>query len=650
MSYRETATRIKFNMIDETAKDDAAFDAAHSPVYQWCDLDTLTTGGESSNYLTNEHNYCILDGSINDIDYVSPIGAQTYAFVSSFISNENRTFDSTYYFRIIFDNAHSSNGITITFDNDFLPDKIRVVYYNSTDNNRKVIYQNEYTVDENIFFCNSNGTVENYKEIRIYFISTKYPNSLIKMSNIEFGVEYVWGDGGENKASILTAEIVEESDIISNTLSIGTFRFTVYSDDDDFNIDNPNNVYSSIRINQSLDVYEIIRVYNDNNILISTDEIFMGQYYVKKWNATEKHSIEFECVDLIGLIDEIPYYDSTNVSPETFGDVISRIKKSINMGNDIIQIQDGLINLPIVGILPVCTCREALQIACFAICGYATCNRIRNIYISRKTKNISYYIKDENNFGIINSNIKPLVTGIKYPSIVYIESDTQNVVFCQKEVKTGNNQVIIVDNFVLPQSFANIHINTERSTARGYFVDENGNRLVDAQGIPLVDQYPYAHKIIMNITRAGKLIIDGQPSEKNIKTFIEKFSNNIGKENIIDISNVNAYMSTAINEDDIATLSVLEEYYLKRNSCEYEFRLTKYNNGGVAAAEQSGNWCVFKNMYNEYICGNIFSMTIDLTGGFIAKVKFVCCENIGNMTSNYICGNEIISGEIIGII
>jgi hypothetical protein len=55
-------------------------------------------------------------------------------------------------------------------------------------------------------------------------------------------------------------------------------------------------------------------------------------------------------------------------------------------------------------------------------------------------------------------------------------------------------------------------------------------------------------------------------------------------------------------------------------------------------------------MYDQYILGNIFNMTIDLTGGFIAKIKFVCCENIGDMTSNYICGNEMISGETVGII
>ena len=650
MQYRETATKIKFNMVDETAKNDAAFDALHADVRQWCDLDKLTIGGETKPYLTNEHNYCLLDGSIDDIDYTIPTEIPTYSFVSDFISNENRTFDSTYYFRIIFDNFHTSNGITITFDSDFMPDRIKVVYYDSTNNNHNTIYSKEYSVDENVFFCNSNGAVENYKEIRIYFISTKYPHSLIKMSEIQFGVNYIWGDENNNKSYLLNAEIVEEADIISNTLSVGTCRFSVYSDDDDFNIDNPNNIYSAIRINQSLDVYEIIRIYDDNDVLISNDEIFMGRYYVKKWNATEKHSIEFECVDLIGLLDDIPFYNSSSLSENTFGDIINVINKSINMGDDVIQYQGELVNLPINGIIPVCTCREALQMLCFAISGYATCNRRTNIYISIKNKNISYYINDENNFGVINSNILPTVTDIKYPSTIYLEIDSEYTVFCQKQVNVGNKQTIIIDHTILPTQFINIKINTQKSTAQGYFVDEDGNRLVSPQGVPLVDNFPYAHKIILNITRSGIIVIDGYSQYVNKKVFVKNINTTASKENVIDISGINLYMATDMSSDNIAILNSLSNYYSKRNICEYEFRLTKYTNGIDTVAEQSGNWCVFKNMYNEYIIGNIFNMVIDLTGGFIAKTKLVSCETVSNITQSYICGNEIISGEAVGII
>ena len=238
MAYRETSTKIIFNMEDETAKEDAAFDYTHSPIKNGCDIEKLKTGGKSDKYMTNELNYSILNSSKNDLSSFND-----YAFVSDFSSNGVCEFESEYYLRIIFNDSHTTNGITITFDSDFLPDKIRVVYYDSTLTNHKILNSIEFTVDEYKFFCNSGTSVNNFKEIRIYFISTKYPYSLIKINKIEYGASYIWSDGGNKNASILNAEIFEETDIISNTLSIGTFRFTIYSDDDDFNIDNPKNIY-----------------------------------------------------------------------------------------------------------------------------------------------------------------------------------------------------------------------------------------------------------------------------------------------------------------------------------------------------------------------------------------------------------------------
>ena len=45
-------------------------------------------------------------------------------------------------------------------------------------------------------------------------------------------------------------------------------------------------------------------------------------------------------------------------------------------------------------------------------------------------------------------------------------------------------------------------------------------------------------------------------------------------------------------------------------------------------------------MYGDIIKGNIFSMSIDLTGGFLAKAKLVCCENLYYLNYLYVCGNE----------
>lgn len=640
MAYRKTSTKILFSMVDETAKDDAAYDSSHATTQTGCDLDKLSSTGRIDDYMTNELNYSILDSSKRDFGSADS-GTEDfskYAFVSNFASDNLCSFSQEKYLRIIFDDFHTINGITITFDGDYYPDKIRVIYYNSTSNNHRIINSKEFTVTENICFCDSGGSVENFKEIRIYFLSTKYPNSLIKISKIVYGADYVWDND-----NIISADIFEEADIISNTLSIGTCRFTLYSDKDDFNIENPMSIYSAIKKNQKVEVYEIIENYDDySNLIGDPYEIFMGRYYIKQWNATEKHSITFECVDLIGVLDDIPFFDGRTTQQNTFGNIISWIIEATGLGNNIIQLQNGLSNKQIRGILPVCTCREALQMACFAINAHATCNRRRNIYVSINNKSISYNISDENNFGVISSAINPIVTGIKYPSFVYTSMGGEvKSVFCEKQVTTGQ-KTIIVDNVSLPFSLADISINTTQGTARGVLVNK-----VETQ----TDQhFIHAHKIIVNVTRSGTLVVDGFPYEKNLKTFVKKIENIDSAENIIDISNINLYETVNSESDDIAIVDKLLAYYSKRNTCEYEFKLTEKQVGNNIVSETSGNWCLFKNMYGDEILGNIFSMTIDLTGGFISKTKMVCCENLSNLTYTYICGNEIISGENIGII
>lgn len=619
MPYRKTSTKIKFDLIDKTAAEDAAYDYSHSPICNGCDIDKLSTKGKQDNYMTNEHNYSLFNSSKTDL-----VSFSDYAFISNFSSNSSCTFDSTYYLRITFNDPHTVPGITIHFDGDYLPDRIRVVYYDSASNDRKIIASKEFSVDESNFYCKNAGVVENFKEIRIYFLSTKFPNSIIKMSSIVYGASYLWDDD-----NIIHAEAFQESDIISNTLSIGTCRFTLYSDDDDFNIDNPNNIYAAINKNQKVEVYETITIYDDYGVEESTPpEIFIGQYYLKNWVAQEKHNITFECVDLIGVLDDITFYDSKTTYKNNFGTIISWINNAVyeNIGiQNIIQLQNGLSNKSINGILPVCTCREALQMACFAVNGYATCNRRRNIYVSKKDNSISHNISNENNFGVINSNIKPLVTGIKYPSILYISEGMPYTKFFEGDVSAGNNQTIIIDNVVIPEAEVNIHVNTQETTAV----------------LRHAPSFDYAHKIVIDVATAGKLVIDGYRAEPVKKTFIKNSDVDTKIVNIIDISNINLYQAINSSSDDIAIIDDLLKYYSKRHFCEYEFLL---NN------EEPGNWCLFQNMYDEQIRGNIFSMVIDLTGGFTAKVKLVCCENLSNLTYTYVCGNDVVCGEDIGII
>ena len=233
-----------------------------------------------------------------------------------------------------------------------------------------------------------------------------------------------------------------------------TFRFTLYSDNDDFNIDNPKNIYFLLRENQTFEVYEYIHIYDDDNNLISTDEIFMGIYYLKEWKSSNKYIISFECVDLIGLLDDIKIVFAKNENSmlsiiisilasidEYFGGYIS--ERYIDIADNI-SLNDGTLKFA----MPFCTCREALQMACFAISASASCSRRKYIYIELKDNLISHDIKDENNFGVLSSTVNPEITGIQYTQDIRLVPKKRDNVYDVstlieiENIEIGNNQKI----------------------------------------------------------------------------------------------------------------------------------------------------------------------------------------------------------------
>lgn len=638
MAYRETDTKIIFNLIDETAKSDCTYDVTNSPIKSGCDITKLSDSEASSeNYMTNELNYSILDSSLPDFTSYSD-----YAFISDFISNSSCAFDNEYYLKITFTKPHTINGITVTFDGDYIPDSVRINYYDSTGIDHILLSSKEFTVDSNIFFFDMEEAIENFKEIRMYFLSTKYPNSFIKMSRIEYGSKLVLGS-----SDLLNAEIYEETDIISNNLSMDTCRFTVYKDSDDFNIDNPKSIYSALKKNQKIEVYEYISLYDDDNSLIETKEIFMGVYYLKEWKSNTKHTISFECVDLIGLLDDIKMVFGKNIT-DIFS-ILVEISASVDYYletsddeqyfdiDDEISFDSNTLKVA----MPFCTCREALQMACFAISATASCSRRRYIYISIKDNLISHNIEDERNFGCLTSTLNPEVTGIQYNEDIRLEPKTKDGAYVVEtlieiqNIGIGNHQkVLIPDKYI----FWFYDDNEHRYTMP--YIDTNESTAIATIDYSYISMY--LHLIYINVTSPGKLVIKGYTYDVIKNTNIKKFDSNTNNfVNIIDISETNIIKTSLFNDDRGDITDILLDYYSKRNTCEYEFLVTD---------EITGNWCLFKNMYGNTVKGNLYSMDINLTGGFTAKAKFVCCETLSEERYLYICGNDLISGDDIGII
>ena len=101
---------------------------------------------------------------------------------------------------------------------------------------------------------------------------------------------------------------------------------------------------------------------------------------------------------------------------------------------------------------------------------------------------------------------------------------------------------------------------------------------------------------------------------------------------LLDTGTVNTPLTYAQD-----TANRLLNHYSKPNTLDTEFILTN---------EKTGSWCLIKNKYGNQTKGNILRMDIDLTGGFIAKAKLVCVEDLSNLEYDYVCGvDDLYAGE-----
>jgi hypothetical protein len=84
---------------------------------------------------------------------------------------------------------------------------------------------------------------------------------------------------------------------LSVILPVNTLDLSLFSSDATFSIINPSGDYAALEERQPLDVYE----------RIGAGEIYIGQYYLDKWENPSNNQVEFRCIDLMGILETLPY-------------------------------------------------------------------------------------------------------------------------------------------------------------------------------------------------------------------------------------------------------------------------------------------------------------------------------------------------------
>lgn len=619
MSYRVTYPYIEMDVVDTKAKNNIS-DIIATENVEVSDSNLLKQDNNISeyNYMSLEKNYSILDGSLLELPSDEKI-----SFYSSTVSSDDCSFNEFSLPKIIFEfnDYVTSYGITINFVGNNLPEKMNVLF---TSNGDKVL-ERDYSPDEFKFYCSTDKKSITYNKVEITFLETKFPNNVIKISNIDFGAKYSW-----QKEDLISADLFEETDILSINLATDTLNFTVTSEDDDFNILNQTGIYYALQKNQIVRAYEIIETYEDGTTdLISSETIFLGNYYSREWKSGSKKEITFKCIDLIGVLQDTKFDDGVFYTPDKYKlkDVIDEIMKVADVTN--YTVSDDIKDIEVYGFLPTMSCREALHQVIFFIGAVASCSRSNNLNIYLPSKKIKSTITDENHFDDDVVKLNPYVSKITVSENELEVSDNEQEIY-KGYLDVGTHKIVTSSLIFVTESSP--YISKDGTTGSG-FID---------------DDYLALQYFVIRVTKAGNFVVKGKT--QNIKAINVITKDNTYQKNVLGKTisiDKNYFLSRNKNADiDYATPTIdrMLDYYNKRNECNCSFLLND---------EVTGDWIYIKNQYGDITKANILNMKIDLSGGFIASARLVCYENIEDLYYRYYASSdntEMYTGETVGII
>ena len=557
----KTKASIQFGFVDVTAKADSGLTVNNQQ--EFVNLEDLKKDDiVETKYGTLERNQFALDGSFE----LMPDNLKNMCWWSKQMSDESGNFETPLTLEIDFTESHSSLGLTFLFSEtgDYC-NNLNIKYYDK-DN---ILISNVNFSPDNVKYV-ANNIVENYTKIVITFYSTNNPCRYLKLYQILYGAEKTFeGD------SLKSASILEEVDLLSSEIPINTLDFTIYSADDDFNILNPQGVYTLLQQRQKLEVTEIL--------IKENKRIPMGTFYLDTWKNKNDKQMDISAIDLVGVIDKTDFSGGIYQNI-TAANLLKEIFTSAGLSSDDYEIQEDLKTIILNGYLPICTHRKALQQVVFAIGAVSDCSRgskIRIYTVEDVEKVEDREIIDKNNRFQNTLEIKQneIVTGVSVNAHNYTKTTTQEKLY-EGVLDKGKTTIKFNDPVY------NI------SCTGGTIVEFNCN---------------YA---IISCTAESNVVINGYKYEDNIQEYLVELENSSDNDtkNILKIEN--AYLVSKSNAKTIATKIL--EYYKETYTTSLEFLLGDEILTQDLEVDQS---------YNKLLVGHANKFDIDLTGGFIVKAE-----------------------------
>lgn len=524
-------------------------------------LTDLKTGNVTNKpYVTCEPNFWLLDGNykFKPSDALTHIGLMSLA-----MSGSDANFLVSPVLTVTFSTVHTTDGLTLRgaqYSGDYA-NSVKIAFYDDAD---VLIREDNYAPASWEF--STEQAVADFKKIIITFYSTNKPFRYLRLLGINFG-QVVNFSGSEIKSAI----VVEQVSPISIELPVNTLELRLYSSDTAFSIIAPAGNYASLQNKQPMDVYETI----------GNDTIYIGQYYLDTWENPSETEIVFNAIDMIGVLDTIPYMGGIWLTATTAGALIENILSAINTPY---ALDPALESAEIKGWLPICSTRDALQQIAFALGAYITCARTGIVQINKSTlvSDLTTYdsVITKSEKGMEQSlTLKTLVTGVEVTAHNYMTNTTSSELF-NGALSVGTHTI----SFSSPQHNLSI---------TGAAIASSG-----------------ANYAIVTVSSPGTVVLSGQgyTDANQVYGVYNGTLDPSVKSNILSIPGA----TLVSNSIALATAQRVYDYTQER----YVQKLKLYT-----PSAEVGKSVLVDALYNRQIAGIVERMTVDLSGGYTAKAE-----------------------------
>lgn len=481
----------------------------------------------------------------------------------------------------------SENHASVGITLHFLPDypvELEIYWYDISGNLKS---KKTFFPNQIDYFCQNQ--VEGYGAIEIVFIRA-IPLRNVKLQYIEYGTTLTF----ENDI-IKTGKIVNEIDPISDKIKTDKLTFDFLDEKEEFNIGNIDGLHKVFQKNQKMHPYETL---NGNKIPLGT--FFLDE------NSTTKNLSKISAIDYKGMLANAIFYDGDMYDGVLAGEIIGKIMEAAGISDYIIDKDTA--NTLLYGTLKIQTCQKALREVLFACMSSINTSRQNGIEIYKQNRSVSGTITREKKFSTtLKTDGYVSDINVKYKTWFLEETESE----IAKGTYGGETNVI-----QLSSPAANMRSNIGS----------------------IIKQTPYYVVLEISSYAQFEVIITGQ------KYVEEEFAALSSATHVKagQTRTTKTFSGTLLNYERAKMVAdnILNYYQLQ------QIIQTKQ----LAENEKAGDWVEIENSIKGYgnFVASIESLSIDLTGGYIATAKY---RGYYKLLSNYYyADNELYSGEDVGII